>query len=72
MLKTIVTRKGDRKRVTRAAQKAACRAVEDGQIIRLSVKEQPRFVDAVLKPPALSPALKRAAKAYEKLIASAP
>jgi len=55
-----------------SAQEAADRAIEAAQIIRLSVEDQRRFADALVNPPALSPALKRAARAHKKLIASAP
>lgn len=55
-----------------SAQEAAYRAIEAAQIIRLSVEDQQRFADALLNPPEPSPALKRAAKAHKKLIASDP
>lgn len=55
-----------------SAQEAAYRAIEAAQIIRLSIEEQKRFTDVLLKPPAPSPALKRAARAHKKLIASTP
>ncbi len=55
-----------------SAQEAAYRAIEAAQIIRLSVEDQRRFADALLNPPSASPALKRAAKAHKKLIASTP
>jgi uncharacterized protein (DUF1778 family) len=54
--------------VVAAAQEAAHRTIEEIQIIRLSVEDQERFVDLLLNPPALSPALKRARKAHARLI----
>jgi uncharacterized protein (DUF1778 family) len=52
-----------------AAQEAACRTIEQTQIIRLSIEEQQRFASLLLAPPALPPAMARAAKAHKKLIA---
>ncbi len=54
--------------VVAAAQDAANRTIEATQIIRLSVEDQRAFADAVLDPPAPSPALLRAAKAHVELI----
>lgn len=51
-----------------AAREAACRTIEDAQIIRLSVEDQKRFAQALLEPPAPSPALERAAHAHARLI----
>jgi uncharacterized protein (DUF1778 family) len=36
----------------------------------LSLKDQQRFVDLLLKPPALAPAMRRAKKAHARLIVS--
>ena len=52
-----------------AALKDAQRTIEDAQIIRLSVEDQQRFADLLLTPPPLAPAMKRALKARERLIA---
>ena len=52
-----------------AAQEAARRTIEQTQIIRLSMKEQQRFAELLLTPPALPNAMARAAKAHKKLIA---
>lgn len=52
-----------------AALKDAQQTIEDTQIIRLSVDDQRRFVDLLLNPPALTPAMKRALKAHKRLIA---
>ena len=54
--------------VVAAAHEAARRTIEQTQIIRLSVADQERFVDLLLHPPAMSPALKRARKAHSRLI----
>jgi uncharacterized protein (DUF1778 family) len=54
--------------VVAAAQEAAHKAIEETQIIRLSLEDQQRFVDLLLSPPSLSPALKRARKAHSRLI----
>ena len=54
-----------------AALKDAQRTIEDAQIIRMSVNDQQRFADLLLKPPALVPAMKRALKARKRLISGA-
>ena len=54
--------------VVAAAQEAANKTIEEANIIRLSIEDQQRFVDLVLDPPGLSPALKRARKAHSRLI----
>ncbi|MBL8672101.1 MAG: DUF1778 domain-containing protein [Alphaproteobacteria bacterium] len=46
--------------VVAAAQDAAHRAIEDAQIIRLSVEDQRAVAAAILDPPPLAPALARA------------
>ena len=53
-----------------AAQEMARRTIEDAQIIRLSADDQQRFVELLLNPPALAPALRRAKKAHTRLIVS--
>ncbi len=54
-----------------AALKDAHKTIEDAQIIRLSVDDQQRFAAMLLNPPALAPAMKRALKARQRLIADA-
>jgi uncharacterized protein (DUF1778 family) len=54
--------------VVAAAQEAAARAIEETQIVRLSVEDQRAFAQAVLEPPPPTPALLRAARAYERLV----
>lgn len=56
--------------VVAAAQEAASRAVEEAQILRLSVEDQHAFADAISHPPAPSQALVHAAKAYKALVKS--
>jgi uncharacterized protein (DUF1778 family) len=54
-----------------AAQEAASRAIAEAQIIRLSVADQHAIAKAILNPPAPKASLRRAAKAYRKLIKAA-
>ncbi len=54
-----------------AALKDAHQTIEDAQIIRLSVNDQHRFAEMLLKPPPLAPAMKRALKARKRLIVGA-
>ena len=54
--------------VVAAAEGAAQKAIEQAQIIRLSLDDQQRFADMLLAPPAPAPALVRARKAHEDLI----
>lgn len=56
--------------VVAAAQEVAHRTIAETQVIRLSVEDQQRFVELLLNPPALAPALKRAKRAHARLIAS--
>jgi uncharacterized protein (DUF1778 family) len=56
--------------VVAAAQEVAHRTIKEMQIIRLSAEDQRRFVELLLKPPALAPGMKRARKAHGRLIAS--
>jgi uncharacterized protein (DUF1778 family) len=54
--------------VVAAAQEAAHRTIEETLLIRLSMEDQRSFVDLLLNPPALSPALQRAKEAHSRLI----
>ncbi len=54
--------------VVAAAQEAANKTIEEAHIIRLLIEDQQRFVDLLLNPPPLSPAMKRARKARSRLI----
>jgi uncharacterized protein (DUF1778 family) len=53
--------------VVAAADEAACRAIQDTQIIRLSLEGQRQIAEAILKPPEPTPALKKAAKRYREM-----
>jgi uncharacterized protein (DUF1778 family) len=53
--------------VVAAADEAACRAIQDTEIIRLSIEGQRQIAAAILNPPAPTAALKRAAKRYREL-----
>lgn len=54
--------------VVTAAQEAANRTIEETHLIRLSVEDQRRFVNLLVDPPAISPAMERAKEAHERLI----
>jgi len=54
--------------VVAAAQDAAHRTIEETHIIRLSVEDQKRFAELLLKPPAPTPTMKRAKEAHARLI----
>jgi uncharacterized protein (DUF1778 family) len=56
--------------VVAAAEEVANRTIEQAHIIRLSLEDQRRFAEAIINPPAPNKALRRAAKAYKRLIAS--
>lgn len=58
--------------IVEAAREAARRAIEETQIIRLSVEDQRAFADTILAPPGPNAALRRAAAAYRDLIKAAP
>ena len=51
-----------------AALERAHQTIEQTQLIRLSVDDQKRFVEMLLEPPPLAPAMKRALKAHSRLI----
>ncbi len=54
--------------VIAAAQDAAHRAIEEAQMIRLSVEDQRMFAEAILNPPLPNEAMRRAAAAHRKLV----
>ena len=54
--------------VVAAAQEAAARAIENTQMIRLSVQDQRAFAAAIIDPPEPEPALLRAAKTHRRLV----
>lgn len=55
--------------IVAAALQDAHRTIDEAQIIRLSVDDQQRFAQALLNPPPLAPAMKRAMQAHKRLIA---
>ena len=57
--------------VVAAAQEVAHRTIDEAHLIRLSARDQQRFVELLQKPPALTLALKRAKRAHARLFASA-
>ena len=54
--------------VVSAVQEAAQRAIEQGEVIRLSLADSERFAQALLSPPDPSPALERAFARRRKLL----
>jgi uncharacterized protein (DUF1778 family) len=56
--------------VVAAADEAACRAIEQTEILRLSAEDQRQIAAAILNPPAPTPALKKAVRRYRELIAA--
>ena len=56
--------------VVAAADEAACRAIEQTEIIRLSAEDQRQIAEAILNPPAPTPALRKAFRLHRKLIAA--
>jgi uncharacterized protein (DUF1778 family) len=53
--------------VVSAAREAACRTIEEAEIIRLSLEDQRRVAEALLSPPEPAPALKRACQRRREL-----
>jgi uncharacterized protein (DUF1778 family) len=56
--------------VVAAVQEAAQRAIEQAELIRLSLADQECFAQALLSPPKPTPALKRAVARRAKLLRS--
>ena len=54
--------------VVAAAQDAAHRAIEETQMIRLSVEDQRMFAETILNPPRPNEAMRRAAAAHRNLV----
>jgi uncharacterized protein (DUF1778 family) len=54
--------------VVRSAQAAARKAIKEHQIISLTARDTEAFAKALLKPPAPSKKLKRAAERYKKVM----
>jgi uncharacterized protein (DUF1778 family) len=57
--------------VVAAASAAARRTIEETGIIRLSVEDQEAFANALINPPPIKPALKRAFKHHRRLFGPA-
>jgi uncharacterized protein (DUF1778 family) len=57
--------------VVAAASAAARKTIEDAEIIRLSAEDQQRFVEALIEPSPLAPAMKRAIKRQPRLFGPA-
>jgi uncharacterized protein (DUF1778 family) len=56
--------------VISAVQDAAQRAIEQAEVIRLSLADQQRFAQALLSPPKPTPALRRAMARHDRLVRS--
>jgi uncharacterized protein (DUF1778 family) len=56
--------------VVSAAQEAAQRAIEQGEVVRLSLADSERFAQALLSPPDPSPAMDRAFERRRKLLSA--
>ena len=54
--------------VVSAADEAACRTLEEAEIIRLTVEGQRQIAAAILNPPGPTAALRKAAKRYRQLV----
>src|ERR1035438_1607890 len=57
-------------RIPQIGRAAARGTTDKAEVIQLSLEDQQRFVDLLLNPPALAPAMKRAKKAHSRLIMS--
>lgn len=53
--------------VVAAADEAACRAIEQTEIIRLSIEGQRQIAEAILHPPEPTPALRKAFRRHREL-----
>ncbi len=53
--------------VAAAADEAACRAIEETEIIRPSIEGQRQFAEAILHPPAPTKAWRKAVKRHREL-----
>ena len=58
--------------VVAAARDAAFRAIEESSVIQLAADDQIRFVELLLNPPPLTPAMERARDAHAKRVAPSP
>ncbi len=53
--------------VVASAREAACRTIEEAEVLRLSMEDQRRFAKALLRPPAANAALQRAVRRRREL-----
>ena len=53
--------------VVAAASAAARKTIEDTEMIKLSIEDQERFAQAMINPPPLTPAMKRAIARHRSL-----
>jgi uncharacterized protein (DUF1778 family) len=53
--------------VVAAADEAACRTIEQTEVIRLSREDQLQIAEAIINPPEPGPALRKAARRYREL-----
>lgn len=56
--------------VIASVQEAAQKALEEAEVIRLSLNDQQRFAEAILSPPKPTAALRRAMTRHDKLLRS--
>jgi uncharacterized protein (DUF1778 family) len=54
--------------VVSAAREAACRTIEEREILRLSVEDQRQIAEALLNPPEPTPALRKAFQRRRELL----
>lgn len=54
--------------VVAAVQEAAYQAIEQHEVVRMSLADQQQFAEALLSPPEPSPALKRAFERHQRLL----
>jgi len=54
--------------VVTTAREAAIRAIEEAQVIQLSMEDQRRFAEALINPPPLAPAMERAIARHRRLV----
>jgi uncharacterized protein (DUF1778 family) len=54
--------------IVATASETARRTIEETHLIRLSIEDQQRFVELLVNPPPVPPALRRAAKTHSRLI----
>ena len=53
--------------VVAAASAAARKTIQDTELLRLSAEDQQRFAEALIEPPPLTPAMKRAFDRHRRL-----